>query len=253
MLCFTLKALQWECNFYKHPCMDSPCHCYYQYWKKKKKKMARLNETIKNTELKHTAANIMLPELNSLFEPVVITSNRKWAMKPFPKAPYLTKAYNWLRWAGGVKLCWLREALADITRPKENETAEVQMESLFACFRPAAQRVLPCLLQSQLLSAAVLLQSLIMPVPVSFCVAADCSVCSAVIWTPFCCWRASTTSAPCCCGVRGRTWLSSTPTGGREKTKQNWMCDNMLILHSVKLLQQFCQKDLGIICHIQTD
>lgn len=152
----------------------------------------------------------MLPELNSLFEPVVITSNRKWAMKPFPKAPYLTKAYNWLRWAGGVKLCWLREHLQTLHGRKENETTKVQMESLFACFCPAALCVLPCSLQSRLLSAAVLLQSLIMPVLVLFRVAADCSVCSAVIWTPFCCWRASTTSAPCCCRVRGRTSLSST-------------------------------------------
>lgn len=160
----------------------------------------------------------MLPELNSLFEPVVITSNRKWAMKPFPKAPYLTKAYNWLRWAGGVKLCWLREHLQTLQGRKENETTQVQMESLFACFCPAALCVPPCLLQSRRLGAAVLLQPLIMPVLVLFRVAADCSVCSAVIWTPFCCWRASTTSAPCCCGVRGRTSLSST-TRGMEKKK----------------------------------
>lgn len=175
----------------------------------------------------------MRPELNSLFEPVVITSNRKWAMKPFPKAPYLTKAYNWLRWAGGGKKkknVLTERALADITRPEENETTEVQMESLFACFCPAAQCVLPCLLQSQLLSAAVLRQSLIRPVLVVFCFAADCSACSAVIWTPSCCWRASTTSAPRCCRVRGRTSLSSTPTRGTDN-KKNCMCDNMLILH----------------------
>ena len=55
---------------------------------------------------------------------------------------------------------------------------------------------------------------------VCVCMVAGCWVCSAVIWTPSCCWRASTTSAPCCCRVRGRTSPSWTPTRGM--TQKTW-------------------------------
>lgn len=64
-------------------------------------------------------------------------------------------------------------------------------------------------------------------------VAADCSVCSAVIWTPFFCWRASTTSAPCCCRVRGRMSLSWTPMRGMNQQTHSWKYAMKVLLLSI--------------------
>ena len=124
-----------------------------------------------------------------------------------PEGFLLNKAYNWLRQAG-EKLCWLIQHLQREYYARGNR----QPKSKWGLFVHVSTR-----LYSMCCKASPLCISVVFFV----CVSADFSVCSAVIWTPFCCWRISTKSAPCCCRVRGRTSLSRTLMMGMNQEKHH--------------------------------
>ena len=184
-------------------------------------------------------------ELNSLLKPGVITSNRKSTMKLFPQGLPLNKAYDWPRQSWWREIVLTDTRLAEIRGQRKQTTSKLGPCAWFhsgSCIPGCGGSVV-----SHRASPLCVLMSFVL----FDRVAADCSVCCAVIWTPSCCWRANTTSAPCCCTVRGTTSLSPAPETGRNplmlcfgvirfncweissfKTCKNliWM-NNMMLLH----------------------
>ncbi len=159
------------------------------------------------------------------------TENEPWS---FPQGFPLNKAHTWLRRAGGDKLCWLIRCLVTFMargdrQPKSKcglclhvsaRLCSVHCITAVACYASHNDR-------QSFLYVDVLC--------VYVCVAADCSVCSAVTWTPSSCSRVSTTSAPCCCKVRGRTSWSWTAMRGKNQRTHGY---KILVLNLIYLLCQ---------------
>lgn len=150
--------------------------------------------------------------LTACLSPVSLPATKKgpWSL---PQGLLLNQACNWPRPSAVEKNCidWYRYSLTYEATGNWRPTSKSASYSM--CYVIGLHCSAPLYGISQRQFSLCVLMSC---VSFDFVLAEDCSACSAVIWTPFCCWRANTTSAPRCCRVRGRTSPSQTTVTGRN-------------------------------------